>query len=104
MAPFQILFDDFLTYVGQGSGILFNILKRGQGRAQRGRRPDHSVDALRSRRLPLLEESLLSLSLSLALSLLFSLSLSQILKFARASRSCAKTGFAGGEFLQSEPH
>ena len=50
LAPFWILVDDFLTYLWQGSGILFNILKRGQGRAQRGRRPDHSVDALRSRR------------------------------------------------------
>ena len=87
-----MFFNDFFTYSWQGSGILFNILKRGQGRAQRGRRPDHSVDALRSRRLPLLEESLLSLSLSLALSLLsspsLSLSLSLSLSFSLSAFAC----------------
>ena len=43
LAFFRIHFDDFLIYFWQGSKILFNILKRGQGRAQRGCRPDHSV-------------------------------------------------------------
>ena len=58
-----------LIYFWRGSGILSNILKRGQGRAQRGRRADDSVEALRFRRLPLLEDFLcLLLSCSLALS------------------------------------
>ena len=90
VSPFWILVDDFLTYFWQGSGILFNILKRGQGRAQRSGRPDHSVDALRSRRLPLLEDLLYCLScLSTLSSLRYFVC---IFKLRRASRSYAKTG------------
>ena len=53
------IWDIFVAFCMCFDTIL-HISKRGQGRAQRGRRPDHSVDALHSRRLPLLEDSFFS--------------------------------------------
>ena len=90
LAPFWILFDDFFYILLARFWILVNILKRGQGRAQRGRRPDHSVDALRFRRLSFslaligshfleictYENAAVWSSLSLSFSLSLSLSLS----------------------------